>query len=109
MRKPLFYTLLLALVAGVQLAHAVDDDEDWRSKYGAARVQIKRIKAETPTEIYELKRASAKSAYDAEQRTCKYKEGSSKQYCMRAAEEKFNSAQGRLRDERDAAEAKRQH
>jgi hypothetical protein len=113
MHKFLMCIALITTLGSMNLAHAIDDDDDWsrdgdewKSKYGAKRVQIKRVKAETPSEIYELKRASAKSTYDAEQRRCKYKEGTGKQYCDRLAEEKFNEAISRLRAERESAESK---
>lgn len=113
MPKLLMCIALIAALGSMTLAHAVDDDDDWsrdgddwRSNYGAKRVQIKRAKAGTPSEIYELKRASAKSVYDAEQRRCKYQEGTGKQYCDRLAEEKFNATISRLRSEREAAEIK---
>jgi len=113
MHKLLLCIALIAALGGLNLAYAVDDDDDWsrdgddwHSNYGAKRVQIKRVKAGTPSEIYELKRASAKSTYDAEQRRCKYQEGTGKQYCDRLAEEKFNEVISRLRSEREAAESK---
>ena len=112
MRQSILCAMLLAVLAVTPLVHAVDsgnliddDDDDWRSKYGSKRVQIKVRKADSPTEIYALKRASAQATLDAEQRDCKYREGPGKQYCLRAAEEKFNSTQARLREARDAAAA----
>ena len=111
MRQSILCAMLLAALAATPLLHAVDsndltdDDDDWRSKYGSKRVQIKIRRADSPTEIYALKRASAQATLDAEQRDCKYREGPGKQYCLRAAEEKFNSTQARLREARDAAAA----
>lgn len=110
MRQSILCAMLSAALAATPLLHAVDsndltDDDDWRSKYGSKRVQIKIRRADSPTEIYALKRASAQATLDAEQRDCKYREGPGKQYCLRAAEEKFNSTQARLREARDAAAA----